>query len=239
MLDIQKEINKLKGLSQYKNKSDEELEQIVRDKLEKKELEKFSFCANDEEEKFCKDLLKKYTSQRSFENEAEKDTLKQLICQQLIAERLQSILKTEYAKANPSVPLQIVEQLDAVTERIENLKDKLGLTNKDGNNISWQEEWDLLKKKALKYFEEHKGCNEFKCPYCQNIFHLLWDRTNYKEIKSTWFKGTMLYNKPLLELYDNKKISKEDVARVLGVHEFYIDLIYELYLREKQNDREN
>jgi len=242
MRDIEKYKNQIRNMTQYKGLSDEELTIVAEKKIAEEDIiNSLTFCIDDIEKKFAVDLINRYLSQSSFENEADKDTLKQLIDTQLLVERIKAQLKKEYEKANPGLPIQMIEQLRETEAQILELKEKLGLTTKDRQEASWVEEWNKLKKKALKYAEEHKGCNVVKCPYCQKMYLLLIRTEHLTSEKCTWFKGTILYNKQLFNLLDTKRISEDELADILGVSKFYVTHIYNnLYLKEKaESDREN
>jgi len=103
MTELDVIINKLSHLTQNKNKSIEELTALAKEELNKKEIINDSFCATPEEEKFAKNLLKKYLSQGSIESESDKETLRQLIDQELIAARFKTLLKAQYSTANPGI----------------------------------------------------------------------------------------------------------------------------------------
>ncbi len=156
-------IKKLKNLPQNKNKTQEEMEVLADEELKKKEIISSTFAATPEEEKFAKELLNKYMSQGSIETETDKEGLRQLIGQEIIAERFNNLLKIQYSAANPAQDMYMVKQLDEVVERISILKKELGLTQSDRQSATWLAEWDKLKRKALAYYQEHKGCNVVKC----------------------------------------------------------------------------
>jgi len=233
MNELERTIKKLKNLPQYKNMAEEELNKIAQENLERSEiLSSLTFCINEEEIKFAKNLLENYLAQSSFENFSEKQTLGQLIDQELLSKRMKDSLKTQYSAANPSIPLQMIEQLDAVIERIEGLKVKLGLSQKEKTNAL--NEWAKLKAKALAYYKENQGCNVVKCPYCQKLFMLLKDIKNYTSEKLPWFRKTLLYNHKLFQLYEQNRITKEEMCIIFGVSSDYIDLIFENEYKNKK-----
>jgi hypothetical protein len=87
--DLEKYKNQLRNMQQYKNLTEEELTSVVQQKIEEKEIvDNLTFCVNDEEKKFAQDLLDRYLGQCSFENESDKDTLKQLIDLEILVERV-------------------------------------------------------------------------------------------------------------------------------------------------------
>ena len=238
--DLEKYKNQLRNMQQYKNLTEEELTSVVQQKIEEKEIvDNLTFCVNDEEKKFAQDLLDRYLGQCSFENESDKDTLKQLIDLEILVERVKKYLKQEYNKDTPSLPTHMMEQLQDLNTQILEIKEKLGLSTKDKKDSTWLEEWNKLKKKALNHYSTHAGCNVVKCPYCQKLFYLLMKIDNLTPEKCNWFRDTVLYNESLFKLYDEKRITEDELADILGVSKFYIDLIYEnLYLKDKRDNNQ-
>lgn len=235
---LEKTIKKLKNLPQYKNKTEEELKILAEEELKKKEIISSTFCATPEEQIFAKQLLNKYLSQGSIESESDKETLRQLIDQEIIAERFKNILKIQYSTANPAQSLDMVKQLDEVVERISVLKKELGLTVKDKEQNSWLQYWNKLEKKCLNYYKDHAAETYTRCPKCQNVYRLLMRIDNKDKVSATFFKGTKIYNKKLFSLYHEKRISEVEIAEILGVSIQYIQYIYsEVFLSEKKEDK--
>jgi len=183
-----------------------------------------TFCV-DNEKKFAKELLEKYLDESSLESAAEKDTLKHLIDLEILAERFKQRLKVDYDKENPTIPLSMVGELREVEKQILDLKEKLGLMNKEEKNTL--DQWNILRKKAITYYKQNSGCNIAKCPYCKKLFMIMKDMRGHTTEKLTLFKRTILYNKEMYRWYDEKKITREELAEAFGVHPMYIDLIYE------------
>lgn len=235
MDNLEKIKKQLRNLKQNKDLSDAEIEIKAKEQLEKQEIISSLKFALPEEMDFAQDLLSRYLMFKSFENPAERDTLRNLIDFEIILERVKKYINSETVKANPVPPVQMIEQLQKFNEHIEELKESLGLTQKEENK-NVLEEFNKLKAKALAYYKEHEGCNVVKCPECKKLFMLLKDVSNYKAEKITFFKRTLLYNKPLFELYDKKILDITKMAEILGVSPDYIDLIYnQIYLNDRQN----
>lgn len=234
MDNLEREIKKIKNLKQNQGKSDEELTSLAKDNLEKQEIiSSLKFCSTDKEREFALDLLWKYLTSKSFENPAERDTLRNLIDFEVILDRVKDYINTETSKANPVPPVQMIDQLQKFSEHIESLKDKLSLTQKEAQK-NVLEEWNKLKNKALAYYKENAGCNVVKCPECKKLFMILKDVKGHTTEKITFFKRTLLYNKALFELYDKKIIDTAKMAEILGVSPDYVELIYnQIFLNEK------
>ena len=170
MTELEKISIKLKNLKQNKNLSNEQIMELAKEELERRNIvDTLAFCVDEDEKKLARELLDRYLSQGSVESESDKDTLKSLIDLQIIAERIKKNLNTEAAKANAGIPTHVLQELRETNEQIQEFKEKLGLTQKNRQSATFLDTWDKLKRKAVKYYEEHKGCNVTKCPYCQNI----------------------------------------------------------------------
>ena len=230
-------IKKYKNMKQYKDLSDIELEQIVQKKIDEEQLLIAFVGLNDTEKQKAIKLYDQYVSEHSFESLAEKSTLINLVYLEILNDRIKLFIEQEGKEKKGAIPLKMTEQLVSNTTQIMELKEKLGMM-RDADSENALDLMNELKEKALTYYNEHAGCTTIRCPYCQQLFNLLMDVSNLTPEKCSFFRGTMLYNLPLLNLYHLKKITREEVASVLGVHQNYVDFIYNnLYLKElNKND---
>lgn len=232
MTDKELLIKKYRTLSQYKDKTEEELSSIADKKLEEKELLSEFAGLNKVEKEKALNLYGKYISEKSFEHFAEKNTLMQIVYLEVFGERIKRFIEEESKNKNGAIPINMVETLHSNNEQVIKLKDQLGMLNKEEAN-SWTLAWNSLKKKALKYYEEN-GCTTVKCPNCQELFNMLMDTTNLVPTKATFFLGTTLYNRELFKMFHEKRITLEEMTVIFGVSDKYISLIYEqLFLNGK------
>jgi len=231
-MDKDKLIQKYRNMVQYKNLSDEELEQLVQKKIDEEGLLTAFVGLSDIEKQKAIQLYDQYVSEHSFESLAEKSTLINLVYLEMLNDRVKLYIEKEGKDKQGAIPLRMTEQLVFNNTQIMQFKEKLGMM-RDADSENALELMNELKEKALTYYNEHAGCTTIRCPYCQQLFNLLMDVSNLTPEKCSFFRGTMLYNLPLLNLYHNKKITKEEVANVLGTHINYVDFIYNnLYLKE-------
>jgi len=151
---------------------------------------------------------------------------------EILKERVQEFIRKEYDEKNGAIPLNMAEKVIELDTQIMEQKEKLGLL-KDRDNASFLTTWEDLKKKTLKYYNEHAGSTIVRCPHCQNLFHLLMNVDNLTAEKASFFRGTTLYNLPLLNLYHEKRLNIDEMATIFGVHKKYIEFIYNnLYLKD-------
>jgi len=225
--------NRKRGLKQYQKLSDEELFKIVDRELEETELKKSFIGFKDQELERALSLYYKYLDENSFENLAEKSSLITLVYLEILKERIQEFIKKEEIEKNGAIPLQMAEKILEIDTQIMEIKEKLSML-KDKNDSTFVKTWEELKKKALTYYNEHAGCTTVKCPHCQKLFNLLMDVSNLTPEKCSFFRGTTLYNEKLMKLYEEKRLTIDEVAEILGVHPKYINFIFEnIYLKEK------
>jgi len=234
MNNLDKEIKKQRNLVQNKDKTEDELSSIAKESLNRQEIVgSLTFCLEGEKS-FALSLLNRYLSESSLETSSEKDTLTHLIDLEVLLNRVKTQLNNEYSKANPTIPIAFLQQVTELTNQITDLKTKLGLSKQKEQKDVLQE-WENLKAKALAYYKEHAGCNVVRCPECKKLFYILKDMKGHTVEKMPFFRKTLLYNRPLFEMYDQHRLTLEEMTTILGVSVEYIIYIYENeYKNEKK-----
>ena len=229
-----REIQKQTNLKQNKDKSPEEIAEIVDKKIREEELSQSFVGLNETETKKALNLYDCYVSEHSFESLAEKSTLVDLVYLEILNDRIKMFIQQEGEDKNGAVPLRMNERLTFNTTQITQLKETLGML-KDKEDESALDLKNELEEKALKYYDEHAGETYVKCPECQNLFRLLMKVDDLLPAKATFFRGTTLYNEKLMELYHYKKVTITELAEIFGVNDKYITFIYEnIYLKPKK-----
>lgn len=244
-LTIEK-LNKLfkraRTLKQYKKYTDDELLKLVKaryeskakDKLIVKDLDIKNMFVNKDETEDAEKLLKKYVNTYSIETVSERESLKQLIFLEVFNIRLQRELNTCHESQQPSPP-KTIEALHSNLNQISALKEKIGLcaSKKDKNINEGYAVFETLKKKWKIWREENQGSRTLSCPHCGKMT-LLKIRTDiWEALKHPYFKDRVLANDHLMELYKTNKITKNDIALILGTSIDYIDwLVKKIYFKE-------
>lgn len=229
---IQKYYNKLKNLKQYKEISEQELLRLA-EKRANEELANIDNLVTDPiEKKLAKKLLNKYLDDFDVDNVADRNTVNALVLLEVIHVRLQELLNEKHANAKGAVPLSTLEAMHKNLDKIADLKNKLGLTKQ-------REEQDplkvltTLKKRFEKYVNEHRDDFLVKCWKCGEMILLRRQTKDYISGKYPFLKGNVLYNKPLLKLVIENKITAEEAAKVLGTSSDFINwVIKEHYSKE-------
>ncbi len=222
----------LRKLKQYKDKTEEELNLIAQEKLDKKD----SNFENAEDKKLYNEIYNSYLKEKSFESFTERDTLSAFVYLEVLANRVKTFIDTEANDKNGAVPTQMVDKLLMIIQQIIVLKEQLGIGKKEEVNTNALSNWEALKRKTLAYYKEH-GNNVVKCPYCAQLFLIAMSLENKDTISlAAFFKKTILYNEELMKLYDEKRITKEEHAKILGVDDKYVDFMYTgIYLKDKKH----
>ena len=222
----EKLFKRLRNMKQYKDYSDENLNVLIEKKIKDEELIGHFVGLSDEETQKALQLYDKYLSENSFESLAEKSSLINLVYKEILKERLQEFIKKESDEKKGAIPLHNVEKIMELDSQILEDKEKLGmLKNKEESSVMVL--WNELMQKGLTFYKEHAGEIYYKCPYCNELSRQVMQIDGYDITKASFFKGTTLYNRPLMNLYHNKVITIEQASEILGVHQKYIIFIYE------------
>jgi hypothetical protein len=243
MDNIEREVKKLKNLIQNKNKTNEELEILAKENIQRQEILGSLTFALDDEKSFATNLLNKYLEESSLQSASEKDTLTHLIDLEVLLNRIKKQLNTEYDKANPAIPIVFIEQVTELTNQIMELKEKLGLLKEDENNDVSKTISDLLER-FHKWINkpENRSNFECQCPKCEEIILIRRRLDKEKdEIKShPWYiEGGILFNKEIFKDFELGKISENQVVRYLNVTSDYINWIRQNYpLNQDKSEEE-
>lgn len=239
---LDKLFKRSRPLTQYKNLTDEELRAKIKAKYidinnevsKDEDLDIEDMFVDKDEKKLAKKLIKKYLSTYTIETISDKNTLKQLVFLEVFNTRLEKELNTYHKDGQPS-PTKTVDALHSNLNQISTLKDKLGLSrDKRAENVNdGYSVLNTLFKKHKIWREENQGSRNANCPYCSKMI-LFKIRTDVWEAqKHPFFRDKVLVNDHLMAMYKDNKISKHDVARVLGTSLDYISwLVKKIYFKE-------
>lgn len=120
------------------------------------------------------------------------------------------------------VPTHLHQVEDDMINTIVMLKERLGLFKAQDNQDPFQY-IQTLKKKFNKWMEENQGSRTFPCPHCLQMIMLKIRTDIWEAQKHPFFKDKILSNEKLWKLYKDGKITKLEVAEVLGTSEAYVD----------------
>ncbi|RLG15787.1 hypothetical protein DRN69_02435 [Candidatus Pacearchaeota archaeon] len=215
MDELDKIKQKLKNLRQYSNLSDEELEELAREKLLEPKWEGLL-----SEEK--KEAKKKYEAYKQFYNiksYSDIELLATLIYNEVLENRYKKMIKQAANQKVLPTP-SIVKSLGEIQDRILTIREKLGLLDKTKKN-----EFKIFIEKAKLYWKERGADQAVICPYCGEMIHLAPNMKYWEAHKFPFIKSRILYNEHLIKLYKENKITIEDVAKVLQTSVKYVEWV--------------
>ena len=164
--------------------------------------------------------------------------LEELVFLEAISERykrkIAEITKNKQVKDSGVVPSSLMTQLQYNTKQILELKEKLGLFD-EKEKLDAYKDIENLKKKFKTYRKEHPLSFKTTCPFCSEIYFMMRKTENYEPHVSPFFENKILVNRPLFKLYHKGKISKKEMAAILGTSEDYIDWVEEKILNIKKS----
>jgi len=128
------------------------------------------------------------------------------------------------------IPTYVVDAMNQNLEQVLSLKEKLGLLNNQEGDDGFKYIQQLEEK--FKVWCKENQDRSFACPHCSKMVLLYMKQEYWETMKHPFFESKVLANKKLWKLYRDFKITKTDIAEVLGCSEKYIDwLEKKIYLK--------
>ena len=218
---IEREINRLSNLKNYKDMESNELEPIARRNIEVRDFKKNPLFSDEKEQELAETRFRNYLEHNEIESTSDLDTLKSLVYNEVFEIRIQKELNDIQTKKKYP-PEKLTKQLVDIQNQKASLKVKLGIDKKEEEQDDLTK-LQLLQKRVLEYIQKHK--KEFTlwipwtCKKCGNKdieSYLLYYRVkDFKALKHPWFIGRWLFNYEILKDIKSKKLSKEDGWRYL------------------------
>ena len=197
------------------------------------------------EKRRAEQKFKKYKEIYHIESLSDLQLLESLIYREILQERTREQIKNDVKKKSKKdngeiesdelrpLSVRLMKVLNENEEHILILKEKLGLFE-DKKVKDPFKHIQILKKKFKIWRENNQGSRTLICPFCSKML-MLKIRTKAWEVqKHPFFRDRILASPHLVKLFMDKKITKEDVARILGCSSDYINwLIEKWYQNEK------
>lgn len=184
-------------------------------------------------------LFNEYKSRHHIDRFSDLGLLEELCFAEIMQERYKTlIVKIErLSKKKPvkdgvikneevKIPQYVLDFLNDNLEKILTLKEKLGLFAEEKGEDPFKYLQRLDKKFHL-WEQENQGSREVVCPFCSKLFFLHIRTDKYEAVKTPFFKDKILTNKALWDLFKQGKITKEDIAKVLGTSADYVSWLEE------------
>ena len=228
--EIQKEVNKLSKLTQYKDKPSEFIEKkaIVNVKIRKFAQE--NIFQDLKEKELAEDLFIKYLDEYEFETTSDILRLQDLIFKYILKNRIQKRLNTltsgkdkdgkdkdVYCDDRDVKPLLDLEK--AITAD----KVSLGIDKVDDEKKDELTGLQMLQKRFEKYINFNR--NEFTtvCAKCGTILLLRRRVSAFENFIHPFFSGRWLFNRAIIDDVKKNLITKEQAARYLRTSPDYVD----------------
>jgi len=169
--------------------------------------------------------------------------LEELIYREIMQERFKEEIESKKAKIEKknkklsddeqkevAIPTYVVDAMNKNLEQVLSLKEKLGLINNQEGDDGFKY-LQQLEEKFKNWCQENQD-RTFPCPHCSKMVLLYMKSEYWETMKHPFFESKVLANKKLWELYKQNKITKKEVAEVLGCSEKHIDwLENKIYLK--------
>ena len=180
------------------------------------------------EKRIAQRKFKKYKEIYHIDSLSDIQLLESLVYRELLQERTKEQIKDDVDKNQILKPAstRLMNIINNNEECILILKEKLGLFE-DKKVKDPFKHIQILKKKFKKWMSENQGSRTLICPHCSKLVLLKIRTKAWEALKHPFFKDRILANVHLWKLLKEGKITKDDIAKVLGCSSDYIDWLKE------------
>lgn len=223
MTKLERKVKQLEKLVQYKGLNNKELEELAKKSLEKEKLYKAEWIGlTSPEAKRANVLLRSYIDKYYISKFSDIEDLKTLINNEILKQRIQE----KIGKNEGIPPKYAIDSLNTLQNQILTLKEKLGISD-DKKQTDAFIYIQKLKKKFKKWMEENQASRSLICPHCSKMIMLKMKMDAWEAQKHPYFVDKFLANVPLFSRYQEGKLTKEEVAEILGCGVDYVDSVIE------------
>ena len=172
--------------------------------------------------------FKKYKEIYHIESLSDLQLLESLVYRETLQERTKKQIEKDVNKEGVLKPAssRLMRIVNDNEEHILILKEKLGLFEDKKINDPFKH-IQTLKKKFKKWREENQGSRTLICPHCSKMVILKIRTKAWEALKHPFFKDRILANVHLWKLFKEGKITRDDIAKVLGCSSDYINWLEE------------
>lgn len=226
---LETEYNKIRNLRQYKNFSEVDLKKIAFNRVLEKLTDVPSMFTDKEETSIAQNLLRKYLNDFTPESTSDLNILRSIIFLEVLNLRLQNQLNEAYNDKTKVINLKMVDVMHKNLEEVMTLKRSLQITRDSIKNDSStiDKKISLMRSQFDLWRENNQASFEAGCPYCGQVFLLAVRTEHYDVRKHPFFKDRTLFNKRLLELFLQERLTKHDVALILECSDDYVEWLIE------------
>ena len=217
-------MNRLRAINP--EKSETELRDMAIDKCKFedtiKDLDINASFVTKSETDYAKKLAEQYLQDFVIENVSDKQLLKQLLFLEVTNYNIQQEIQ-RHQKEFKTTPNNQLETFNENANQIIKLKTALGITRQKQQETEDEAYVYLakLKKKYSKWLEDNQISRTFTCPHCTKDTLMLLRMDLWDKLKHPFIKDKILTNFHLMKLFVEKKITEEDVAKILNTSPDY------------------
>lgn len=229
---LQAQVNKLKKLRQYRNASEAQLVELVKDRERREAVEaRYDFVLeglwnNETEKKISRDILNRYIADTHIEGNKQLFALKDLVMIELEKWRARNVINQKHQDKVGEVPSYQLDALHKLIEKGHQIVERL-FGNEKEDDLSVL---NKLFKQFRLWLSENQGSRHFICPHCSKMALAKIRTDKYDIAAHPFFKDRILTNEFLMEKYLEGKpvtIDAKFISKVLDCSPMYADWILE------------
>ena len=211
---VDKEINRIKNLQQYKKKTDDELRLIAEENLNKKQLDVSSLFEDKADQAIATEIYEKYVKEFPDFDYSELATLRDLVYEEVYKIKIQRKINEGMDKGNNPLD-KMTSQLHEVENHIIELKRILGIMRQDTEDAHDLSALETLQKRFESYINKNKLEFQTMCKHCGKPLLLRRRTKDFTCLKHPWFAGRFYFNYEIIKDVKEGKLSKEDAWRYM------------------------
>ena len=192
---------------------------------------------SDDEYKVARNLFEQYRENYHIESFSDLRLLEELVYretrQEYFKNQKQLYANTQSAKNKKKLFNLFDDAMNNNLEQIFKLKKKLKLYRDEQSGEDPMRPMKILLKKFEIWKSQNQAACTRVCPHCSRMLMFVIKPEVWEQEKYAYFKDKLLYIEPMWKLWRDNKITKEDLAKILGLTTNYIDWI-DQHVEKKQ-----
>lgn len=190
----------------------------------------------DQEKRLASVRFKEYVKNYNISSFSDMQLLEELVYRETLQSRVKKVIQDKQKLAEEkkefTFPKYLTDSLDTSNETILILKERLGIL-RDVKDADEGFNYIQKLKEKMKLWAKENQDRTFACPHCSKMVLLYMKPDAWETMKHPFFESKVLGNKKLWELYKQNKITKQDVADVLGCSAQFVDwLEKKIYMKK-------
>jgi len=178
---------------------------------------------------WAKTQFKNYEQSYEIDTYSDLQLIEELVFFEAMQERVKkqakSLMRTEADVTGEQIPAKLRDSFSKNLDVIIKIKEKLKLfrEKEEIEKVDPYEDFKALEKKMKIWRNNNQASRTVICQHCGKVTMLKIKTDSWEAQEHPFFKDRILFNKHLIKLYLQDVITREDIAKILNVSDFYVN----------------